>query len=215
MSGRGMLFSQMRPGVEWAARFHRWYDEEHIPARLAIPGFASACRYEETGDHFLAVYHLDDMGALATPAYRALKEKPSKETAWMLANVTGFTRYTAELLGDTGPIPAPGAFLFTVAFDVPAERTAEFDRWYDEEHVPLLRKAKGWLRVRRYAARPDQAGPKATRFALHELADASVMNAPERQAARNTPWRAELAKEPWFEANHRNTYRLRRAFARV
>lgn len=210
---RGMLFSQMRPDPAWAADFHGWYDEEHIPARMALAGFAGASRYDEVkGDHHLAVYHLSDMSVLETPAYRALKEQPSARTAWMLKNVSLFTRYIAEEISDTGPAAAPAPVLFTVAFDVPADRIEEFDRWYETEHVPLLREVAGWRRVRRYAARPDQAGPRVTRFALHELADLAVLDAPERARARDTAWRARLAREPWFEANQRAVYKLRRAF---
>jgi len=41
-----MLFSQMEPPAGLAEEFHRWYDDEHIPHRLAIPGFQAASRYE-------------------------------------------------------------------------------------------------------------------------------------------------------------------------
>jgi len=208
-----ILFSQMRPGADWAGRFHRWYDEEHIPARLTLPGFAAARRYEEEhGDHFLAVYHLDDAKVLTTPAYRALKEQPSAETAWMLSNVSGFTRYIADQLADTGRVSGPATCLLAVAFDVPLTRSEEFDAWYTQEHVPLLMRVPGWLRVRRYAARSEQAGPHVTRFALHELAERSALGSPLREEARNTAWRGRLAAEPWFAANQRWVYRLRRAF---
>ena len=34
--------------------------------------------------------------------------------------------------------------------DIPAEHVADFDRWYDEEHIPLLARVPGWVRSRRF-----------------------------------------------------------------
>jgi hypothetical protein len=147
------------------------------------------------------------MAALDTPEYRALKTAPSARTAAMLAAVSGFTRYTADLISDTGEIgPDTAGALFVVAFAVPEAEEPEFEGWYAEEHVPLLMKVPGWLRVRRYRVRPGSAGPQWTHLALHEIADSSVLDAPERAAARDTPRRAELATRPWFRSG-RWTYR--------
>ena len=43
--GRGLLmvFTDVPEDVE--EEFNRWYDEEHIPERLSIPGVLSAARY--------------------------------------------------------------------------------------------------------------------------------------------------------------------------
>jgi hypothetical protein len=214
---RGLLFSQMEPPAELEDDFHDWYEHHHIPARMAIPGFASARRYEalDGEPRYLACYFLDDMGALEAPEYRRLKEEPDPRTARMLASVRGFTRYLCDELTDTGaPAPAPqgegedaDGVLYVVAFAVPAEDEAQFEAWYADEHVPLLMEVPGWLRVRRYRARPGGDGPPWTRFALHELRDAGVLDRPERAAARDTPRRAALASRPWFPQSGRWLYR--------
>ena len=207
---RGLLFSQMEPPAGWEDDFHDWYERDHIPARMAIPGFAGAVRYELTGSEggpqaaaWLACYFLDDMAALDSPAYRELKRAPGERTERMLANVNGFTRYTADELSDTGA-PAPGGAepqaLLAIAFAVPDADVAEFDGWYEEEHVPLLMRVPGWLRVRRYRVRPGSEGPPWTHLALHELADAAALERPERAAARDTPRRAALARRDWFSS---------------
>lgn len=206
----GLLFSQMEPPPGWEADFHDWYEQEHIPARMAIPGFAEAIRYEQDGDpetaRYLACYFLDDMGALETDVYRRLKSDPGERTARMLGNVRGFTRYIADQHSDTGPAGEATGALFVVAFPVPEADRAEFDAWYEEEHVPLLMGVPGWLRVRRYVVRPGFDGPPWTHFALHELRGPEVLDAPERAAARDTPWRAELSQRDWFRSG-RWTYR--------
>lgn len=201
----GLLFSQMAPPAGWEADFEDWYETEHIPVRMDIPGFSHALRYRTDGDPWhLAAYFIDDMAALDTPEYRTLKSDPSERTARMLGNVTGFTRYITDQISDTAPAGTPSDLtgtehtLFVVAFDVPAEDQPEFEGWYEEEHVPLLMKVPGWLRVRRFLVRPGFDGPSWTHLALHEIASPAVLDAPEREAARNTPRRDALAARPWF-----------------
>jgi len=204
-TGKGLLFSQMAPPAGWESDFEDWYETEHIPARMAIPGFSHALRYRTAGEPWhLATYFIDDMAALETPEYQALKSDPSTRTARMLDNVTGFTRYLTDQISDTAVEGTPSDLtgtdhtLFVVAFDVPAEEQAEFEGWYEEEHVPLLMKVPGWLRVRRFLVRAGSAGPSWTHLALHEIASPGVLNAPEREAARTTPRRDALAARPWF-----------------
>lgn len=206
---RGMLFSQMHPPVGEELEFHDWYQTEHIPARVAIPGFSHALRYEqrEGEPRFLAVYFLDDMAALDTAEYRSLKDKPSSRTDHMLANVSGFTRYIADEISDTGAVdPQAARALFVVAFEVPESDVDDFDDWYQGEHIPLLMEVPGWLRVRRYKSRPNSAGRPWTHFALHELADISALDAPERAAARDTAKRDALASREWFDSGRWNYF---------
>lgn len=207
--GEGLLFSQMEPAPADELAFHQWYDAEHIPPRMALRGFDSAYRYvaPDGGPWHLACYFLSDMAALDTPEYQALKADPGPRSRHMLGNVTAFTRYLCDLLSDTGPTDEPHSRLFVTAFAVPEAAAEAFDSWYQEEHVPLLMKADGWLRVRRYAVRPGSEGPAWTRLALHELRAPSALASPEREAARATPWRARLAGEPWFSENDRWIYR--------
>ncbi|MFI7616598.1 hypothetical protein ACIBP6_35765 [Nonomuraea terrae] len=206
---KGLLFSQMEPPPGEEEDFHDWYETEHIAVRMALPGFAAAVRYEaiEGEPRFLACYHVDDLTALETPGYRKLKSDPGERTARMLARVRGFTRYLGEQISDTGPSDEKSGYLSVVAFSVPDAFRADFDAWYGDEHVPLLMKADGWLRVRRYTVRPGFEGPAWTHLALHELRDPSVMDSPERAAARDTPRRAALAAHDWFGRSGRWLYR--------
>jgi hypothetical protein len=203
----GLLFSQMQPPPGWEADFHDWYETEHIPARMEIPGFTEAIRYElldgdDDAARFLACYFLHDMGALETDVYRRLKTQPSERTGRMLGNVTGFTRYLTDQISDTGASaddadPERGC-LYVVAFAVPEQEEPEFEDWYEGEHVPLLMKVPGWRRIRRFRVRHGGDGPAWTHLALHELRGVEVLDAPERAAARDTDKRRGLACRPWF-----------------
>lgn len=206
---KGLLFSQMEPPSGGEEDFHDWYETEHIPARMALPGFSSAVRYEalEGEPKYLACYVLSDLAELESPAYQRIKTEPSERTARMLANVRGFTRYTCDEVSDTGVSAEPSRYLSVVAFDVPESSWPDFEGWYAEEHVPMLMRADGWLRVRRYTVRPGSEGPVWTHFALHELRDLAVLDSPERAAARDTPRRAALATKEWFGRSGRWLYR--------
>jgi hypothetical protein len=41
-----------------------------------------------------------------------------------------------------------------------------------------------------------------THLALHYLNDMKGLESPERQQARQTPWRDRLATEPWFKGKY-------------
>jgi hypothetical protein len=201
-----MLFSQMEPPEPLTDEFHQWYDTDHIPARMALPGFRGARRFRALdGDpRYLAVYELDSLDALQTDGYRTVKTSPSALTGRMLGEVTGFTRFTCEQLSDFGE-PVSGSYLSVVAFAVPDEHQAAFDRWYETEHVPMLLEADDWLRVRRYRVLDGEGGPW-THIALHELASVEVMDSPERARARKGPLRDALVGHDWFGRSGRWLY---------
>jgi hypothetical protein len=196
-----------QPGEE--LRFHRWYEEDHVPARMRLAGFAAATRWVALQGEpaFAVVYDLDDLGVLDTSEYRRLKSEPSAETAYMLGNARAFTRYICEEIGDSGPSGTEPGYLSVVAFAVAAGDVEAFDDWYETEHVPTLLQADAWLRVRRLAVRSAEGG-SWNRLALHELSALDAMWSSEREAARRTPKRAALAACPWFAQSGRWVYRL-------
>jgi hypothetical protein len=208
VKGQAVLFSEMIPSGAFVDRFHTWYDTHHIPVRVECEGFVSAQRYSRQGDGgFLAVYEIDDINVLSSDAYKVIKNNPSEETAWMLANVTGFTRYLGGETSVTPDNPAEAdtlmdaPVLYAVLFNIPAEHHDDFNGWYDTDHIPLLMQCKDWLMVRRMRIADGVPGPY-THMALHYLKDAKALQSPEREAARNTPWRNRLAKNDWFRASY-------------
>src|SRR5690349_12662617 len=89
-----VLFSEMIPDASYEADFNDWYDREHIPLRMRVPGFRSAQRYVAPGTrHYLAIYEMESASVLKTAAYQEVKNNPSERTRSMLRAVGGFTRY--------------------------------------------------------------------------------------------------------------------------
>ena len=73
-----------------------------------------------------------------------------------------------------------GTGLLMVWVDVPADKEAEFNRWYNEEHLPQLLAISGVLNAARYEA--VRSGPK--HLACYELENPGVV---ESDAFRNRP----------------------------
>jgi hypothetical protein len=173
MQGSTILFSEMTPNASWEDEFNDWYDREHIPLRIAVPGFRSAQRYRVEGtQNYLVVYEMDSPVVLKTPAYLAVKNNPSERTRRMLSTVTGFTRYIAEETGSytrdvdrTKALDAP--CLYSVFFDVPPQHQDQFNRSYETA-------CKDAVLVRRFKVIDGE--PKSwTHLALHYLSDASAL----------------------------------------
>jgi len=119
---------------------------------------------------------------------------------------TGVARYACVETQDSGPRGEDHRVLMIVAFNVPTARAEEVERWYRQEHGPMLLRAPGWLRMRRYEPIQFAGGPQWTHLALHELRDPAVLESGERALARSTPWRAQLEQESWFAQAGRFIY---------
>lgn len=202
---KAVLFSEMTPAPDWEGKFNAWYDDEHIPLRMRVPGFAGAQRYKRNARDYLAVYDMDEPRVLDSEAYKNVKDNPSDTTAWMLKSVGNFTRYIGNPIafhaqsGGAGFLTAP--VLYPVFFTVPENRLAEFDDWYDQDHAPTLLETPDWLAVRRFDV--VSGGPeKFNRLALHYLADRRALESDARTKARESGWRDRLSQEDWFKGTY-------------
>lgn len=187
MSQPAILFSQMDspPGEE--AEFHDWYDTEHIPDRMVLPGFTAAARYEVDGGEprWMVVYEVDDLEAFQQPGYLRLKTDPSERTRQMLATVSSFTRFICveqTAVGRRGG----GSHLGVEAYVVPAENVEGFEAGHDER-LRDVATAPGTLGVRRYRVLEGAGGPW-THLVLHELGPSGAWRPQEAAAS----WRYTL-----------------------
>jgi hypothetical protein len=92
----GLLVVRVDVRAEDEDELNRWYDTEHIPDRLAVPGFRSAARFRsiEHPGRYLAVYELDDPSAVATPEY--LGQPMSPWATSLMARWTSWERSVWE-----------------------------------------------------------------------------------------------------------------------
>lgn len=126
---RGLLLTMTEPPPQMAEEFNAWYDGEHLPERLAIPGFRSARRWVADvapGEgRYLATYELDAEAVLSSPEYLARFEGATPWTRRCLGSAVVFRRWACEQVhpGDADPHPMARALL-VVASDAPLEHLA-------------------------------------------------------------------------------------------
>jgi hypothetical protein len=200
----------MEPPPELEAEFNDWYETEHIPVRLALPGFSGAVRYIERGGErrYLAVYEIGDLAVLETPAYQLLKTAPSARTALMLKSVKGFTRFTCTEAFDSGALPARGKHLEVAAFAVPPSSAPEFDERLREAQRRLPTQVGGGVRTRHYKVFSADGGPW-TDLVLYELTTLDNLTGAQGPGTSVTSDTGAFASEPWFQAAGRWLYDVR------
>jgi hypothetical protein len=103
-AGTGILMSSMQVHAEEEDDFNLWFDTEHLPERVAIPGFLEARRYESLSApvRYLQIYSAVDIEALDSAAYRAAL---GNQTAWSLHHINRFiepTRIVGRLVLSRG-----------------------------------------------------------------------------------------------------------------
>jgi hypothetical protein len=74
MANKGFLLVLMQPPPAFEDEFNAWYDTEHVPERLAVPGFETGLRFVciEGTPRYLAMYDLAKPDVLDTPDYLAV-----------------------------------------------------------------------------------------------------------------------------------------------
>jgi hypothetical protein len=159
--GSGLLMVWAEVPADKEPEFNRWYNEEHVAERLAVPGFLNAARYEAVkgGPKHLAVYELDSPAVLDSPAYQQVLANPTPWTKRCSPDVIGttFIRNVYSLIHPRALGPAAAASDMAPALqlgrmDVPAEVDAEFNEWYNTIYVPNYEKVPGVIRGRRFRA---------------------------------------------------------------
>jgi hypothetical protein len=73
MAQNGFLLVLMQPPPTIEEEFNAWYDTEHVPDRLAVPGVESALRFCSTtgaAPKYLAMYDLAAQSVLDSDAYK-------------------------------------------------------------------------------------------------------------------------------------------------
>lgn len=102
--------------------YERWLVAEHIPERLALPGFLEARRYEAAAGspRFFIRYEVASPEALASPEYLARLASPTPLTREVMKGFRGMVR-TAWSLAYRSGVPALGGYAVTAYSGQPAE----------------------------------------------------------------------------------------------
>jgi len=204
--GAGLLMVWCDVPADKEAEFNRWYNEEHLAERLAIPGFLGAARYEAVkgGPRHLAVYELENAAVMESEAYKKVASTPSPWTkkTGPQAVATTFIRNVYSLIHPTavserdaqrGMAPA----LQIGRMDVPASVDAEWNDWYNTIYVPNYEKVPGVIRGRRYRAIVGE--PRYMTFYEFEhpkVSESAAWNAQRDAVPASTKMRSHMQHAP-------------------
>jgi hypothetical protein len=188
--GTGLLMVWADVPANKEDEFNRWYNEEHLPERMAIPGFLSGARYEalKGGPKHLAYYELESAAVLETPAYKKVQANPTEWTkrAGPGAIATTFIRNVYTMIHPQAVTPtiadAPMAPVLQIGrMSVPPAVDSAFNTWYNTVYVPNYEKVPGVIRGRRYRA--VEGTP--TYLTLYEFEHPKVSESPAWMAQRD------------------------------
>ncbi|HET6308385.1 MAG TPA: hypothetical protein VFG12_14445 [Rhodopila sp.] len=187
---KGLLFMAFDFTPAHEDEFHDWYDLEHVPERLSVPGFLNAERWidDENPKIHVATYDLAHAEVLASPPYRAVTgQGQSPWTRRITTQCRRIMRYEGEQLipGDLSGAPEAGALLVASMNVAPAEE-AEFTAWYNTEHLPQLAAVPGVLTARRFRATDTDSERRY--LSLYHLRDGTVSRSDAWAQAANTEW---------------------------
>ena len=188
----GLLVAGFNYGAVNADEFNDWYDTEHIPERSRVPGFINAERWLGADDPkvSIATYDLQSLDVLRSPPYRAVAyENLSPWSKRMVGRCQRICRFEADqIVPGSAAAPADAAGLLLVAMNVKPEVEAEFNDWYDTEHVPRFRQVPGCLAARRFHVTSG-----AQRYvAMYHLTGPEVVASEAWETAAITRWTLKL-----------------------
>jgi hypothetical protein len=173
--------------------FDDWYDTEHIPERLCIKGFINGVRWigAENPKVSLAIYDLESLDVLQKPEYLAVS--PAHFSSWATRILIGQCKRICRFNcvqttpGDrVAPNDAQG--LLVSAMNVAPAHEAEFNEWYETEHLPRLSRIPGVICARRFTS--PGAGHKYV--ATYHLTSPDICESSAWKSASSTPWMQKL-----------------------
>ena len=204
-----LVFSEPGPDVT-EEEYHDWYDNEHIPLRVNTPAFLNWTRWKAVDGGkptYGASYDLESYEATKVPPYTTLAETRSDREKDILRRMQLLDRRHYEFVDTPTPPSAlydptkPAPFVVFVSLTLKPEYEAEFNKWYDEEHIPMLSKVPGWIRTRRFVLKDwgqmgvegrEQQKEPPKYLAVHETQSLDGFQSDEYKAAMSTPWREKV-----------------------
>jgi hypothetical protein len=150
-----LVYADIDPVYE--DEFNAWYNTEHLPELLSLPGFLDAARYVayKGVPKYLAVYELENAEALKSAEFQKWRANPSPWSRRISPSVIG--KNLSRAIGqqifptdlehpDRGMAPA----LQIGRMSVPESADQEWNAWYNGEYIPGYRKVAGVIYARRY-----------------------------------------------------------------
>jgi hypothetical protein len=199
-SPSGLITVRLQTAPQYEEEFHDWYNTEHIPQVMSLPGFVNARRYRCDSDRirYLAWYETADETVESGPHFQRIVDHPT-EWSQRMRKLYGENRERMNFKlmcevanpANTGPV-TDAPWMYLVHTDIPDHIVEEYNTWYDREHLPRCAAIPGVLRARRYTAAGLTPGPGPKYLTAYEMTGADVWESPAAHAARKTPWTEKM-----------------------
>jgi hypothetical protein len=190
-----------------------WYDQELLKPRSQQPGVRLVRRGSGLADRLtptassegmeVAVYEVADPSLFEAWADQDLGDV---DPALVPVFQAGSRRSYSQLSSTLEPYEPPAAeILHGGFFEVPARHHAEFNAWYEEEHIAEQLRVPGYLSVRRF-----QGDPETDRFvALYDVTTFAATYSAAAAAALTSP-RGDRVRTALVTSRARRLFRVDR-----
>jgi hypothetical protein len=179
LRGEGLLalWGSVDPAQEDG--FNDWYTHEHLPERIALPGFLRARRYvadvgrvgERSPGRYFTIYETTSVAALSSAEYLHALDHPTPATSRYMPLFAAMSRTGCRVLSSRSLGVGGSLDVFDV---VPRRGTEEELRsWIIEEHAPGLLTRPGVLGVHLAAADSDATSVRDRTTVYRDLAPGS------------------------------------------
>ncbi len=171
---RALIVTKVDAPPEHEDKWNHWYNSKHVPLRLVLPGFLSACRFQliegvpegiavESEPKYLALWDIIDSNVLNSDPYLKLRAEEKALPADSFEAVTAtIPKISRAVYRQTYPEqseykPFDAKYVFLLGFDeAPGDKTREFEEWFNMSVTPALSHVPGFLRARNFVlARED------------------------------------------------------------
>ena len=216
---RALLLIKSDPPINRETEWNTWYHSEHIPDRLATPGFLSARRFTYIDDtalpfaiagepKYLTLYDLANANVLKSEPHRALLEREGSQhsDSFEVLNLSlpklacGVYEQIYPTQGAYNP-PHRSKFIHLVAHEVPRSKREEFNAWYDTEHIPAMLRVPGlFFTARRFVLAkgkfPGTRGSLPTYLSVYDVENEKMFESDVYIKETASPWSTWVRS--WF-----------------
>jgi hypothetical protein len=119
--GHGAVLVWNDVAREGREQFYAWHDKEHMPERLALPGFRRGRRFARSGHspEWLTMYEANDLSVMSSPEYLARLNAPTPLTVNTLRHFRNTSRAACKVVHSIGS--STGGHVLAMRLDVSGE----------------------------------------------------------------------------------------------
>ena len=132
--------------------FYAWHDKEHIPERLALPGFLRGRRFAKSGHspEWLTMYEARDLSPLVSPEYLARLNAPTPATSATLKYFRNTSRAVCRAVHSTGG--STGGHVLALRLSIDAVHGDALCRYLTNDAFPRTMRRAGVLACHLFAS---------------------------------------------------------------